>query len=248
MELLMEIFANIVAHGSVMVKATPGHVRVVNRRTAMKIISTKDVHTDGVKLLMYGASGSGKTTLIKTAPKPFIISSESGLLSLAGEDIPAVEVTSEEGLEEAYNYVVKSEYETICLDSVSDIAESILGEYKGKFSDGRQAYGKLNDVMGKWIRKFRDIKGKHVYITAKEHKVDMNGVNIAQPSMPGQTLTNNIPYYFDLLMRLEADKKGNRTVHTKQTFTQTCKDRSGKLDDKEEPDLTAIINKITGGK
>ena len=212
----------------------------------MKIISTKDVHEDGVKLLMYGASGSGKTTLIKTAPSPFIISSESGLLALANEDIPATEVSSEKELDAAYKYVIDSEYESICLDSVSDIAESILLEYKGKFSDGRQAYGKLNDVIGKYVRKFRDIKGKNVYITAKEAKVDLNGVTIAQPSMPGQTLTNNLPYFFDEVLRLEADKKGNRIIHTTASFTQVCKDRSGMLDKTEDANLTHLINKIIG--
>ena len=214
----------------------------------MKISSTKDVHEDGVKLLMYGASGAGKTTLIQTAEDPFIISSERGLLSLAGLDIPVGEIQTEAELKEAYEYSIKSDHETICLDSLSDIAESLLVEYKDKFTDGRQAYGKLNDVMGKYIRLFRDIKGKHVYFTAKEAKVEMNGVNIAQPSMPGQTLTNNLPYYFDCVLRLEANKKGERIVHTASTFTQVCKDRSNKLDKTEKPDLGVLIAKITGEK
>ena len=213
----------------------------------MKIISTKDAPLDGVKMLMYGASGTGKTTMIKTAPSPFIISSESGLLSLSGHDIPAVEVRTEDELEEAYQYALKSEYETICLDSLSDISESILAELKGKFSDGRQAYGKLQDIIGKYVRLFRDLKGRNVYITAKESKIDMNGVIIAQPSMPGQTLTNNLPYFFDLLLRLEANKKGERIIHTASTFTQICKDRSGKLNKTEEPNLTKLIHTITGG-
>jgi phage nucleotide-binding protein len=212
----------------------------------MKIISTKDVHEDGVKMLMYGSSGSGKTTLIRTAPNPFIISSESGLLALAGEDIPATEVKTEKDLDEAYKYVAESDYDTVCLDSLSDIAESILAELKGKYSDGRQAYGRLGDVMGKYIRLFRDLKGKNVYITAKEAKVDLNGVTVTQPSMPGQTLTNNISYFFDLVLRLESDKKGNRIIHTASTFTQIAKDRSGKLDSKVEADLGLIIKTIAG--
>jgi len=102
--------------------------------------------------------------------------------------------------------------------------------------------------MGKYTRLFRDLKGKNVYITAKESKVDMNGVIIAQPSMPGQTLTNNIPYYFDLVLRLEANKKGERIIHTASSFTQICKDRSGKLNKTEEPNLAHIIKTITGEK
>ena len=200
-------------------------------------------------MLVYGASGAGKTTLIKTAPKPIILSSESGLLALSDVDIPAIEISTEKDLDEAYKYVNDSdEYETVCIDSISDISESILQELKGKFSDGRQAYGRLQDIIGKFVRLFSDLKGKNVYITAKEAKVDMNGVVIAQPGMPGQTLTNNMPYYFDLLLRLEANKKGERIIHTASTFTQICKDRSGKLGKTVEPDLALIIKLITGEK
>ena len=212
----------------------------------MKIISTSDVHQDGVKILLYGASGSGKTSLIATAPKPFIISSESGLLSLAGEDIPATEITTEAELKEAFDYVVSSDYDTICIDSISDIAESLLAEYKGKFTDGRQAYGKLGDIISSYVRKFRNIKGKHIYMTAKEAKSDDSGVSVFMPSMPGQTLTTNIPYFFDEVLRLEATKKGERKVHTSATFTQICKDRSNKLEKIEDPDLNLIISKING--
>jgi len=214
----------------------------------MKITSTNTVHEDGVKMLMYGLSGTGKTTLIATAPDPIIISSESGLLSLAKENIPVVEIRTDKDLAEAFNYAVESDHDTICIDSLSDIAESILDVYKGQFSDGRQAYGKLNDIMGKYIRKFRDIKGKNVFMTAKEGKTEINGVAIAAPMMPGQTLTNNLPYYFDLVLRLEANKKGDRIVHTASTFTQVCKDRSNKLDKTEEANIQHIINKIIKGK
>ena len=212
----------------------------------MKLISTKDVHEDGVKLLVYGTSGSGKTTLIKTAEDPFIISSESGLLALADVDIPAAEVTTEAGLKEAYSYCVDSNHTTICLDSISDIAESLLAEYKEKFTDGRQAYGKLGDIMGKYIRMFRSIKGKNVYMTAKEAKIDTGGVFVNQPSMPGQTLTTNLPYFYDEVLRLEATKKGERKLHTAASFTQVCKDRSNKLDKVEEPNIKYIIDKIKG--
>jgi len=186
--------------------------------------------------------------LIETAPNPFIISSENGLLSLQGVDIPACEIKTEKDLKEAFAYVSKSEYETICLDSLSDIAESILHEYKGLVTDGRQAYGMLNDTMAKYIRKFRDLKGKNVYFTAKEARDEVNNVIVAQPSMPGKALTINLPYFFDCVLRIEANKKGERIIHTAASFTQLCKDRSGKLDKQELPHLGNIIKKITGVK
>ena len=212
----------------------------------MKLISTKDSHSNGVSILMYGASGAGKTSLIKTLPNPFIISSENGLLSLADVDIPAAEIKTELDLKQAYDYAKSSDYNTICLDSISDIAESILAEYKGKFSDGRQAYGALGDLIGKYLRLFRDLDGKHVYITAKEGRTENSGVVTVAPSMPGQTLTINIPYLFDEVLRLEANKKGDRIIHTRASFTQVCKDRSNKLDKTEEADLGLLIKKISG--
>lgn len=212
----------------------------------MKLISTKDIHQQGVKVLVYGAAGSGKTHLIQTAPNPFIISSESGLLTLANVDIPAVEVTNEQGLREAVTYAADSDYDTICLDSVSDIAESLLVEYQGQFTDGRQAYGKLNTVVSKYVQQLRNIKGKHVYITAKEGKTEISGVTTIHPSMPGTTLTTNLPYMFDLVLRLEADKKGNRILQTRASRTQVCKDRSSKLDKTEDANLSSLFSTIIG--
>ena len=212
----------------------------------MKVISTKDSREEGVKLLMYGESGAGKTSLIKTAKNPLIISSEKGMLTLADVDIPVIEIATEKDLDEAFAFAVKSEYDTICLDSLSDIAETLLISYKEKLTDGRAAYGRLNDVMGKHIRKFRDISGKHVYFTAKEALVEANGVTVARPMMPGQTLTNNLPYFYDCVLRLTFDKKGNRTVHTASSYSQVAKDRSNKLDKTEEANLSHIIKKIVG--
>lgn len=212
----------------------------------MKIISTKQAVEHGIKLLMYGDSGVGKTTLIKTLPNPIIVSTESGLLSLSNEDIPAIEIRNESDMDSAFRYVSKSDYASICLDSISDIAEVILEEKKASFKDGRKAYGELNNVIGANIRKFRNIKGKNVYFTAKEDKMEVNEITISRPMMPGKTLTVNLPYYFDLVLRLTVSGKGDRIIHTANSFTQICKDRSGKLDKKEAPHLGDLINKIIG--
>ena len=96
----------------------------------IKILSTKDVHTNGIKLVLYGASGSGKTRLGASAPNPIFISAEKGLLSLASVDIPYIEVSSMKTLNEAYQHVVKSEYNTIVIDSLSEVTQVVLDQTK----------------------------------------------------------------------------------------------------------------------
>jgi len=86
-------------------------------------LTTTDVVSEFVKVLVFGDSGVGKTVLAATAPSPIIISAERGLLSIAGTSIPVLEVSTLEELYEAYEYVTGEEgdiYKTICLDSVSE--------------------------------------------------------------------------------------------------------------------------------
>ena len=43
---------------------------------AIKLKSTRGLHAQGVKLLVYGQAGAGKTSLIKTLPDPVVLSAE----------------------------------------------------------------------------------------------------------------------------------------------------------------------------
>jgi hypothetical protein len=70
------------------------------------------------------------------------------------------------------------------------------------------------------------------------------------PSMPGKSLSMQIPYFFDLLLalRVEKDAEGNaqRALMCESDGIWQAKDRSGKLDTWEAPDFGAIIRKIGG--
>ena len=224
---------------------------------AINIVTT-DIECNFVKDLVYADSGVGKTTLIKTAPRPIIISTESGLLPLAGLHIPVIKVNTYDEFIEAYQYVTDEAnigmFETICLDSITDLAESILSAYKKEHKDPRQAYGKLNDDIAEAIRAFRDIDTHHVYFTAKMNRVEDSNSGIARygAMMPGKTLAQAIPYFFDevVCLQMAEDEDGNkyRYLQTQPSVTHTAKDRSGKLDDPEEPNLQVIFDKIVGKK
>lgn len=227
---------------------------------AINLKRTNDLSACGVKLLVYGQSGSGKTTLINTLPNPIVLSAEGGLLSLSQFDIPYIEVTSMESLKEAYMWLMESEeakgFQSVALDSISEIAEVVLNYEKkvkvnGKSVDPRQAYGAMQEQMADLIRAFRDIPGHHVLMTAKLEKAqDEMGRMLHAPSMPGNKTGQSLPYFFDevLALRVEKDSEGvtQRALMCDSDGLWLAKDRSGKLSAWEGADLGAIIAKIGG--
>lgn len=222
---------------------------------AIQLRSTKGLHTNGVKMLVYGQAGAGKTSLIKTLPNPVVLSAEGGLLSIADFDIPYIEIKDMDSLYEAYDFIMKSDeaaaFDSIALDSISEIAEVVLSAEKKKTKDPRQAYGSLQEIMGDMIRSFRDIPNKHVYFSAKlEKSQDEMGRMLYSPSMPGNKLGQALPFYFDevLALRVEKDSEGNtqRALMCDSDGLWVAKDRSGKLDAWEAPGLGEIIRKIGG--
>jgi hypothetical protein len=208
----------------------------------------------GVKILCYGRAGMGKTTLCSTAPTPIILSAEAGLLSLRKFDIPVIEIKTIEDMQDAYQWATESaeatHFETICLDSLSEIAEVVLSNAKRTTKDPRQAYGELIERMGVTVRAFRDLSGKHVYMSAKQESIkdDTVGTTTYGPSMPGSKLGASLPYMFDEVLRLNIGRTPEGTeyryLQTRPDFQSEAKDRSGALDAMEPPDLTAVINKI----
>lgn len=211
----------------------------------------------GVNFLVYGQAGAGKTTLIKTLPSPLVISAESGLLSLQDADLPYIEIKDMATLHEAYKWLTESheakEFASVALDSISEIAEVVLNAEKKATKDPRQAYGAMQEQMGDIIRAFRDLPDRHVYMSAKlEKSQDEMGRVLYAPSMPGNKTGQQLPYFFDevLALRVEKDPEGNthRMLMCDGDGLWQAKDRSGKLDTWEQPDLMAIINKIAGAK
>ena len=219
----------------------------------MNRTTTKNYASNGIKILVHGQAGIGKTCLCASLPNPIILSVESGLLSLADVDIPVIEIKTIDDLAEAYDWLAESEegrqYKSVCLDSVSEIAEVVLSNEKGKEKDPRKAYGNMQEIMAELMRNFRDLPERNVYFSAKQERVqDENGRILYGPSMPGQKLAQQIPYLFDEVFCYQMVKDQNgvpqRILLTQPDGISVAKDRSGKLDMWESPDLGAIIEKI----
>lgn len=215
---------------------------------AIEIVSTKrEVHY--VKCMVYGESGVGKTYLLSTAPNPLIISAEEGLLSLASMDLPVIEVKSMIETNAAFKYAKTSEYDTICLDSLSELGEVLLEEFKQEEKDPRKAYLRMGEELTRFMRKLRSLE-KHVVVLVKQGviKDELLGKITYAPGVPGQAFATQVPYFLDLLFCLRVEKGGNRFLQTQPNLQYMAKDRSGKLEQKEEPNLTKIFDKIVEKK
>jgi len=221
---------------------------------AINLKSTGSLAANGVKVLVYGQAGAGKTSLIKSLPSPIVLSAEGGLLSIQDADLPFIEITSMGNLREAYEWLGSDEakqYQSVAIDSISEIAEVCLNHEKKVNKDPRAAYGAMQEQMVDIIRAFRDIPNRHILMTAKlEKSTDETGRILYAPSMPGNKTGQSLPYFFDevLALRVEkdADGKTQRALMCDSDGLWLAKDRSGKLGAWEAPDLGEIISKIGG--
>ena len=223
---------------------------------AINIKTTGSLAANGVKVLVYGQAGAGKTTLVATLPAPIVLSAEGGLLSIQDADLPFIEIASMDDLREAYAWLTQSDearaFQSVALDSISEIAEVVLNHEKKVNKDPRAAYGSMQEQMADIIRAFRDLPGRHVYMSAKLEKTqDEMGRVLYSPSMPGNKAGQSLPYFFDEVLALRVEKDGEgvtqRALMCDSDGLWLAKDRSGKLSTWEAPDLGAIIAKI-GGK
>lgn len=223
---------------------------------AVNLQSTSDQEQMGVKMLVYGMSGAGKTRLIPTLPNPVIFSVEGGLLSIEDHSLPFIDIKTFKEMKDARDWLRDSseaaQFESVAIDSISEIAEVLLFEEKKSNADGRKAYGNMSDQIDELIRSFKKIP-KHVYMTAKLDKApDEMGRIFYCPSLPGKTTTLLTPYHFDgvYAYRVEKDADGNihKMLMCHSDGLWDAKDRTGKLDAWEEPDLGKIIAKINAPK
>lgn len=237
----------------------------------MEIKNTVNLEQDAMlKLCIYGASGSGKTSLVATAPAPLVISAESGLLSLRktnierlhgvdtpgiAYEIPFIECKTMQALGEVYQWITESpdamQFETIILDSVTDIAEVVLANAKKDAKDPRQAYGQLADQMMMILRSFRDLQTHNVVFLAKLDQVkdEITGGLLFGPMMPGQQLSKQLPYLFDEVLAIEAgqpqaDGLIPRYFRCWKDWQWSVKDRSGALAQYENPHLGNLFAKL----
>jgi|TARA_R100000149_G_C5871095_1_gene135073 phage nucleotide-binding protein len=221
-----------------------------------RIVKPNDLVNDqGAKILVYGAAGAGKTTLCATAPgKKLIIDMESGLLSVRDrDDIDVIQVKEAQEILEINDLLRSGElqYDTVCLDSVSEMSEILLNFEKARHKDPRMAYGNVQESVTNVMRAYRDLH-MHVVFVSKMEKQNVDNVMMYEPKMVGTKLGQSITYFFDEVLALrvieDQDDEGatvkSRWLQTDVGQGYTAKDRSGKLEAFEQADLSNVITKL----
>lgn len=207
----------------------------------------------GVKALIYGAPGSGKSPVSLSAPKPLILITEPGTLSLRGSNIPAYEAYSSQKIDEFFLWWFKSnetkQFDTLVLDSVSQMCETFLqdelnGTSKGgNKKHGLQAYGSMAESVMTHLRPLFFMPEKHCYLICKQMTED----GVKKPYFPGQKLLVEIPHLYDAILHLGIHNVPGMgqvsSFQCRQTIDIVARDRSGRLAEFEPPDFGLIIKK-----
>lgn len=148
----------------------------------------------------------------------------------------------------------KSKYEFVVIDSASEIAYNIMKWLEPQYpTDVRGQYGQFAKEMMAIVTAIRDLPSYHVIFLAHSEK-DKNeeGEYVTGLALPGKAIHAEIPKLMDGIYYyyLNQDKDGNdiRKLVTKGKETLVAKDRGGRLDRLEEPNIANIIKKLKGEK
>lgn len=237
----------------------------------MLISNSKDSASQFLKILVYGESGSGKTYLAKTLPltTTLVISAESGLLSLSGAPLDYIDIAKNDKgelipkekridrLGEVYKFLQTEEaqkkYKWIFLDSLTEILQNLTEKLHLEFPDRKDSLVFWSEYAKRArgiVKAYRDLPNYNVVMTALAIvDKDDNNRRFMAIDISGR-LASQLGQFFDevFYLRVIEDEEGKikRALLTSKTDTYMAKDRSGKLDLYEQPDLSLIANKIWG--
>lgn len=205
----------------------------------------------GVKSLVYGPPSSGKTPVALTAPNPIILVTEPGLLSVRTNVSPSYQAYTADNIFSFFDWFLKSKetskFQTLCIDSVSQMCEIILTDELKKNKDGRKAYGELSRKVMEIMNALYFMPNKHLYLIAKEQRFDNGNLIVRRPYYPGQDLNIKLNHLFDQILHLDIQNIPGHGQHKAfrciGSIDVMARDRSGNLSEYEPPNFSDLVKK-----
>ncbi len=225
---------------------------------AIEVTSTKGAaNRSGIKMLVVGPSGSGKTNLARSTGKTIIISAEGGDLTLNDVAVDSIRVTNLSELKEAFAYVRDhtADYDTVVIDSITEIGEMVVADLKkepefASMKDSMKLWMRFTDIMLAIAKSFRDLDGINVLILALPENVKVGYDDKILPLIPAKKVQAKLGSLYDEVFLIKIDEEGNREFVCAPTGEFDGKDRSSKLPQTMEYDkekgLKPIFEMIKG--
>lgn len=207
-----------------------------------------------IKALICGRGGAGKTKISSTFPSPFYASAESGLMSIADQNLPFTVIKSSGDLHELLQYMqldpdkrteaLGVQVDTVIIDTIDEIQDILINERMiSERTDTMkiQDWGWLSEQMKAIIVGFRNLEMNVVFTCHLKQVTDSDTGQVWYlPGLKG-SIDEKIPAHVDLslLLRYETETKivdgHTEKVRVRQLLCQPVKqyeflkDRSGKL-------------------
>jgi hypothetical protein len=203
--------------------------------------------TFGAKCIIYGGPGTGKTPLVGTAPRPVLLATEPGLLSMRNSSVPTWMAPNKNRIDEFFRWFELSteakNFDTLAIDSTSQMCNIALDESKSKH--GLAQYGDMAEYVLPILKRLYFLPEKHMYLIAKE---ELTPDGKRRPSYPGKMLPTEIPHLFDCILRLARVPIPNvgeqLAFQCNGTIDVIARNRTGTLADFEPPDFGKLIVKV----